>query len=416
MEIRNWQKFHQPPPQGGGGGGGGGGGAPSQAPPTQKDELGRLINQLKGGTPKPKAQASFAEDVKLFFKTASKTAEVEEEEDEAATPSAPSPEIQDFFRNFSARSFMSKVSAQDLADGTTDEEFMAGASLDQAVENAMRMASLLNHQQQIDPPKKVPITPLGTEQRRAIIIAQSMIDRLCAEESDDIDLQNEFEFDPVKLMELKINPMRGLRSAMVGRKRAPVGIFVDFSGSCNHVSELFGLIMTGFAHEGGTLLIGGNGEVHFVYQPFENCPLHRYAQDFSVLTGLACSTRSGAAAKIKVRGGYLTSVDQQLSSFTGHLIACTDDDSYSELIQCVPGAHIIYCEFADSSRSMQSVVEGKRLHSTDSAELARAANEAAGTNQMSIQAAEFVIKLALRHHVYLVNDIDSLTDAMAKCR
>ena len=418
--IRDWQdhrRLPEPPPQGGGGGGGGKGKAKPKKKKTAAEEA---IDSVFGNNEPANTSVQLEDDDE-------ESAPPDPSKTEAKQPVAAEPKpprhpkkASDWFSdrsgkfsNYSLNSFLRSQNASDIANGLTSEMYSDG-SLDEAVSTAMKMASLLGNQQDKDPKRRVPINPMGSDTRKAITVAQSMIDRLCSEESDDPDLQNEFEFDPVKLMELKINPMRGLRSAMVGRKREPVGIFVDFSGSCEHVCNLFGLIMTGFAHEGGTLLIGGNGTIHFVYHPFEGAPLHRYAADFAKLTSIAMHARSSSSERVRVSAGYVVGVDSALSSFSGHLIACTDHDSYSELMSTKPGAHIIYCGFHANSQIMQAYFEGKRIRTTDPAVIQQVLKK--HDRNYEIVWLKHAVDLALRHNVYMVNDLRTLTDALAKCR
>lgn len=252
----------------------------------------------------------------------------------------------------------------------------------------------------------VPIKPVSIPQKRAITVAQAMIDRLSNEESDEVALDNVFEFDASLLMQLKINPMRGLHSAMVGRSRDPVALYVDFSGSCNHVAELFGLIMTGFAHEGGTILVGGNEAVHYVYQPLLNRPLQYYAEDLNKLAQMS------TYGEVRTRGGYTINVgNTELSSYRlGALIACTDNHAYDQLIRMPKNTvHIIYAEGEEEQVPYRRWFWGKYLRSSNVQAIQKATGGGIGDSEVSE-----MINLCLEQNLWLVNDLESLTEAMAR--
>ena len=243
---------------------------------------------------------------------------------------------------------------------------------------------------------RAPIKPMGVATRKAINIAQAMIERLSTVDDDERVQQDEFLYDTKRLMKLAINPMRGIRSAKVGRSKAPVAIFVDYSGSCNHVSDLFGTIMVGFANEGATILIGGNGTVESVYHPFPNRPLADYAEDAQTVV-----KRRKYDSSVKVKAGYLVACGSTgLSKFKlKALIACTDSHSQQELLaRKAFDTHVVYAVpaehhhiFRNEMRDGKMTEQAARSHGGDF---------------------KFIYDLGFRQHVHVVSDLETLTEAL----
>jgi len=204
----------------------------------------------------------------------------------------------------------------------------------------------------------VPIRPMGVAEKRAATIAQSMIERMSTVEDDETRMQDEFKYNTKRLLKLQLNPMRGIQSAKVGRSKAPISIFLDYSGSCGHVTNLFGLIMVGFANEGATVLIGGNGVVNAVYHPFPNRPLAFYAEDMGRLQNMDVddSVRTKAGFIVTCRGANLHDLT------VGPLIACTDFDSYIALMKRPRhSTHVILALEGVHCRNIRSVMQQGRL-------------------------------------------------------
>jgi len=303
----------------------------------------------------------------------------------------------------------------DPAGLAADFDANQNKELNEAVLNAMALIKALGSTNSGH--RNVPIRPIAVNERRAIVIAQGMIDRLSNEESEEADMINEFEFDPTLLMHLKINPMRGLRSAMVGRKRDPVALFVDFSGSCNHVTDLFGLIMTGFAHEGATVLIGGNGHVNYVYQPFIGQPLQIYVDDLNHLKDNTTASKTPHRGTVRTKGGYTINVgSKELHSYRiGALIACTDNDSYDSLMKLpMNSTHVIYAQGSGLQAAYRPWFSGKFARSTSIQEIQDTLLAQGVTARLSNSDVSNFINLTLHQNLWLVNDLESLTDAMAR--
>jgi hypothetical protein len=258
----------------------------------------------------------------------------------------------------------------------------------------------------------VPIKPVGVPEKRATAVAQAMIERLSNVEDDEKRVQDEFKYDTKRLLKLQLNPMRGIRSAKVGKSKSPIAIFLDYSGSCTHVSNLFGLIMVGFANEGATILIGGNGVVNAVYHPFPNRPLQHYALDMSRIGTYApvAETRVKAGILVKCAGSNL----QDLT--VGPLIACTDFDSYPALMaRPRASTHVILALGSPHSENIRSVMSRGQVDI--GADLtAWHAKLDAGMRSTHLVWYTNAQNLALHQMVYPVHDLDSLTTVLRTSR
>lgn len=371
------EKVNQPSGFGGGGGGGSGGGsgggkATERAPTSQKvgnavkDMLSKVgLAKKPEPEPEPPPEMNYAEMP------------------EVRGPK-PDPNFMSSY-SWSPREKKKYMSADSFA---MDKATNGQEAMDKARSVCQTVGSKPSGQ------KNVPITPVGVATRKAIRIAQAMIERLSTVEDDESVQADEFLYDTRLLMKLDINPMRGLRSAKVGRSKAPVAIFLDYSGSCDHVADLFGTIMVGFANEGATILIGGNGSVQSVYHPFPNRPLEDYAADAQTVVA-----QRHYNAETRVRAGYLVSCGStSLRDFKlKALIACTDSDSYSDLMaRPAFDTHVVYAvDSGDYPTYRNFMKDGKY----------QAEGKEFGYGS-------YLYNLSYHQHVHLVCNLETLTEML----
>lgn len=352
-------------------------------------------------------------------------AEEEEEEDYEDAEDYMGDEIEDFFSAYSEHSygegfapkakhsqffsFAGYFGGDDLTDFRTASDFeaMEAEGLDEAVMKAREMVDTVGTINSGH--GNVPIKPMGTPERKAASVAQAMIERMSTIEDDEKRQQDEFKYDAKRIMKLQINPMRGLQSAKVGRTKAPVCIFIDYSGSCSHVSDLFGLILVGFANEGATVLIGGNGVVNAVYHPFPNRPLEHYAHDMEHIAvfDIEEGARVKAGFLVKCPGANL----QDLS--VGPMIACTDFDSYDALMARPRNStHVIFAYQEPHHSNLRSVmVQGRVDFGTD---LRTWHSRYASQNQVKTGVGFYSKAQNLSFHqiVHPVKDLETLTEML----
>jgi hypothetical protein len=301
-------------------------------------------------------------------------------------------------------------SDDDLTDFRTSSSFASkeAADLDEAVMQAREMVETVGTVNSGH--GNVPIKPMGVPEKKAASVAQAMIERMSTIESDEMNLKDEFKYDAKRLIKLMINPMRGIQSAKVGRSKAPISIFLDYSGSCDHVSNLFGLIMVGFANEGATILIGGNGTVSAVYHPFPNRPLAFYAEDMKALQHQSINdgVRTKAGFIVRCEGANL----QDLS--VGPLIACTDFDSYHALMarprnstHVILALERVHCKNVRSTMSQHQVdLGGLAIEEWWSGKATALQKKTSSNWYVSTQ------NLALMQRVYPVYNLETLTDML----
>lgn len=316
-----------------------------------------------------------------------------------------------FYTSAWSSGFFSSSMLTDLRTASSFSPAEAG-SLDEAVMKARELVQSVGTLNSGH--GNVPIRPLGVPEKKAATVAQAMIERMSTIEDDETRMQDEFKYDTKRLMKLKLNPMRGISSAKVGRSKAPIAIFIDYSGSCSHVSDLFGLILVGFANEGATVLIGGNGVVNAVYHPFPNRPLDHYAQDMTQI----CRMDVNEAAR--VRAGYIVRCQgSNLQDLTvGPMIACTDFDSYQALMaRKRKTTHIILALEREHSRNLRSSMR-QGLVDTGGRSVADWWTKHATDRQRSTNSGIYnqAQNLALHQIVYPVHDLVTLTDMLRSSR
>jgi len=300
-----------------------------------------------------------------------------------------------------------------LTSMRTSADFAAqtAESLDEAVMRAREMVNTVGTLNSGH--GNVPINPMGTPHKRAAAIAQAMIERMSTVEDDETRMQDEFKYDTKRLLKLQLNPMRGIQSAKVGRSKAPVSIFLDYSGSCEHVNSLFGLILVGFANEGATVLIGGNGVVNAVYHPFPNRPLAHYSADMKVIG------RYSIGENVRVKAGLLvTCVGSNLQDLTvGPLIACTDFDSYQALMaRPRKTTHIILALHAVHSNNVRSTMAQGQVELGGNVDYWIKNVATTQQKKTSVSLYTQTQNLALHQTVYPVHDLETLTTMLRSSR
>jgi len=358
--------------------------------------------------------------------------ETDDDEEENGAELAYNEEVEDFFSSYSQNHMNinntrgpSRYFSQ--AFGWDEDEFgpdplttfrtsadfgqQESGSLDEAVMKSREMVGAIGTLNSGH--GNVPINPMGIPEKRAAAVAQSMIERMSNIEDDETRMQDEFKYDTKRLLKLQLNPMRGVQSAKVGRSKAPIAIFLDYSGSCSHVSNLFGLIMVGFANEGATILIGGNGVVNAVYHPFPNRPLFHYALDMKAIAHMDFekTVRVKAGIIVRCEGANL----QDLS--VGPLIACTDFDSYEALMARPRNStHIVLSLHPQHSKNVRSVMAQGQVDIGGDPKTWWNNHASAAHKKTDITIYTNTQNLALLQRVYMVHDLETLTDTLRSSR
>jgi hypothetical protein len=265
-----------------------------------------------------------------------------------------------------------------------------------AIAEAERLVAKLNKRERAEKPK---INLRAKTSPQAIAIARAMIERLSTVEDTEKIQAEEFLYHAKNLVKFMLNPMRGLASTKIGKSKAPIAVYLDYSGSCDHIANLFGELFVGFANEGAMILIGGNGIVTAVYKPFENMHHALYEHDALLIREQLRMRDVGNVNKsLKVCAGVLIAhkTTELTTVVAEKIIACTDGHSTASLLARKPfDTHVIFALEHDDFLTIRR--EG-------------------GLQTTSWHEGSETLALAKHQHVHLVHDRETLMEAIRLVR